>query len=394
MIPERPRYLTDAIRRDALARRKIAMVSGPRQVGKSTLAKSLLSSPHNYFLYDEEDFRRRWSKSPAEAISGRGEGVVVLDEIHKDRKWKLKLKGLYDTRGRESPLIVTGSARLEHFRKGSDSLMGRYFPYRLLPFTVAEGAISVSPDEVGQNRRVNFPWEDVVRFGGFPEPLLGSSEQEAQRWSRLRIDRLVLEDSRDFLNISDLNAFRVLIDLLPERVGSLLSVNSLREDVGKAYATVRSWLGVLDALYYSFTIRPYAARLNRALRAEPKLYLLDTLAIPAALASKRMENQVALHLLKACTYWTDTAQGEFDLRFIRTKERREVDFFVLRDRKPWMLVECKTGEKEPAKDLIAFTKILKPVHSFQLISDESIDRRYAEYGITVQGYQRFLSGLV
>lgn len=358
------------------------------------MAKSILSAPQNYFLYDEEDFRRRWNKSPLEAISGRGEGVVVLDEIHKDRKWKAKLKGIYDTRGRELPLIVTGSARLEHFRKGSDSLMGRYFPYRLLPFTVGEGASSPSPDTIGTHARVHFPWEDLVRLGGFPEPLLGGSEQEAQRWSRLRIDRLVLEDSRDFLNISDLNAFRVLIDLLPERVGSLLSVNSLREDVGKAYATVRSWLGVLDALYHTFTIRPYATRLSRALRAGPKLYLFDTLAIPPALASKRLENQVALHLLKACTYWTDTAQGSFDLRFIRTKERREVDFLVLRDRKPWMLVECKTGETEPVKDLIGYTQILKPTHSVQLVSNESVNRRYAEYGITVQGYEKFLSGLV
>jgi hypothetical protein len=370
------------------------MISGPRQVGKSTLAKSLLSSPQNYFLYDEEDFRRRWSKSPSEALSGRGDGVVVLDEIHKDRKWKTKLKGLYDTRGGEIPFVVTGSARLEHFRKGGDSLMGRYLPYRLFPFTVAESAASPFPEEAGRNRRVSFPWKDIVRLGGFPEPLLGGSEQEAQRWSRLRIDRLVLEDSRDFLNISDLNAFRVLIDLLPERAGSLLSVNSLKEDVGKAYATVRSWIGVLDVLYYSFTIRPYASRLNRALRAEPKLYLFDTLAIPAAFASKRMENQVALHLLKACTFWTDTAQGEFELRFVRTKERREVDFAVLRDRKPWLLVECKTSEKEPAKDLIAFTKLLKPALSVQLIADESVERRYPEHSVTVLGYERFLSGLL
>ena len=393
-MAEIPRYLTEAIHRDAIARRKIAMISGPRQVGKSTLAKSLLASPQNYFLYDDEDFRRRWSKSPREAISGRGDGVVVLDEIHKDRKWKARLKGLYDTLGRELPFVVTGSARLEHFRKGGDSLMGRYFPYRLFPFTVAEGPASVSPDAAGSSRRVRFPWGDLMRFGGFPEPLLGGSELEAQRWSRLRIDRLVLEDSRDFLNISDLNAFRVLIDLLPERVGSLLSVNALREDVGKAYGTVRSWMGVLEALYHSFTIRPYSTRLSRALRAGPKLYLFDTLAIPTALWSKRLENQVAIHLLKACTFWTDTAQGEFDLRFVRTKEQREVDFLILRERKPWMLVECKTSETEPAKDLIAFTRSLKPPHSIQLVSDESIDRRYAEHGITVQGYERFLSGLV
>lgn len=389
-----PRYLAQAVREDALARRRMAFISGPRQVGKTTLAKSLLEQPQNYFLLDDEGFRRRWSKSPAEAISGRGPGVVVLDEIHKDRKWKTKLKGIYDIRGEEIPIVVTGSARLEHFRKGSDSLLGRYLPYRLFPFTVGESASCVKPDEVLSRRAVSFPWADILRLGGFPEPLLGGSEAEAMRWSRLRLDRLVLEDSRDFLNISDLNAFRVLIDLLPERVGSLLSVNSLREDVGKAYATVRSWLGVLDVLYYCFTIRPYARRLARALRAEPKLYLFDTLRIPAELQSKRIENQVALHLLKACCYWTETAQGEWELRFVRTREKREVDFLVLRDRKPWMLVECKMGETEPAKDLVLFTGILKPTHSIQLVSDESVDRSYPEHGVRVLGYERFLSGVL
>jgi hypothetical protein len=267
-------------------------------------------------------------------------------------------------------------------------------PYRLLPFTVAESTVCVKPDEILSHRAVNFRWRDIVRLGGFPEPLLRGNEAEANRWSRLRLDRLVLEDSRDFLNISDLNAFRVLIDLLPERVGSLLSVNSLREDVGKAYATVRSWLGVLDTLYYSFKIRPYATRLTRALRAEPKLYLFDTLRIPVDLGSKRLENQVALHLLKACYFWMDTAQGEWDLRFVRTKEKREVDFLLLLDKKPWMLVECKSEEAEPAKDLVLFTRLLKPAHSFQLVTDESVDRFYAEHRVRVLGYERFLSGLL
>lgn len=388
-----PRYLARALRDDALAKGKMAFVSGPRQVGKTTLAKSLIEDPRNYFLFDDEDFRRRWAKSPGEAISGRGPGPVVLDEIHKDRKWKTKLKGIYDVRGREIPIVVTGSARLEHFRKGTDSLLGRYLPYRLFPFTVGESASCVKPDEILSRRVVSFPWADVLRLGGFPEPLLGGSEAEAKRWSRLRLDRLVFEDSRDFLAISDINAFRVLIDLLPERIGSLLSVNSLREDVGKAYATVRSWLGVLDVLYYSFTIRPYARRLTRALRAEPKLYLFDTLRIPEELGSKRLENQVALHLLKACCFWTDTAQGEWDLRFVRTKEKREVDFLLLRDGKPWMLLECQSGETEPVRDLVAFTRLLEPAHSVQLVCDESVDRSYPEHRVRVMGYERFLSGL-
>ena len=388
------RYLADAILHDALAKQKMAFVSGPRQVGKSTLAKSLIESEANYFLYDEEDFRRAWARSPRQAISGRSRGIIVLDEIHKDRRWKARLKGIYDTRPADLRIVVTGSARLEHYRRGSDSLLGRYIPYRLFPFSVAETPRPIVPHDVLSNRQVSFAWVDLLRLGGFPEPLLGGNENEALRWSRLRLDRLVVEDSRDFLNISDLNALRTLIDLLPERVGSLLSVNSLREDVGKAYATVRSWMGVLDILCYSFTIRPYSQRLSRAIKAEPKLYLYDILRIPSQHVARRLENLVALHLLKACSFWTDTAQGEFDLRFIRDKEKREVDFLILRDAKPWMMVECKSGQKEPAKDLVHFSRLLKPVHRIQLVVDEGHDRFHAESQIRVMGYQRFVSGLL
>ncbi len=372
----------------------MAFISGPRQVGKSTLARALLESEKNYFLYDEEDFRRAWTRSPSQSISARAPGTIVLDEIHKDRRWKSKLKGLSDTRPRDLQIVVTGSARLDHYRKGSDSLLGRYLPYRMFPFSVAETQSPVAPSEALAANHVVYPWADLLRLGTFPEPLLAGNENEARRWSRLRLDRLVLEDTRDFLNISDLNAFRSLIELLPERVGSLLSVNSLREDVGKAYATVKSWMEVLDLLYYSFMIRPYSKRLARALKAEPKLYLYDILRIPAEHTPKRIENLVALHLLKACHFWTDTAQGEFELRFLRDKEKREVDFLILRDNSPWMMVECKSGQKEPARELIHFASILAPPHRFQLVTDPHYDRAYAETQIRVIDYEKFLSGLI
>jgi uncharacterized protein len=391
----RPRYLTRAISEDALAKRKIAFVSGPRQVGKSTLARSLLTSELNYYLYDEPGFRRAWARSAEEALASRTLGPVVLDEIHKDRKWKTKLKGLYDKSGRDIPIIVTGSARLDLYRKGSDSLLGRYLPYRLHPFTVAETATPASPKHVLDHSQVSYPLEDLLVLGGFPEPLLGGREKEARRWSRLRIDRLVVEDSRDILNISDANAFRTLIEILPERVGSLLSINALYEDVGKAYATVRSWLQVLDALYFSFTIRPYAGKLARTLKAEPKLYLFDILRIPVEDIGRRLENLTALHLLKACQFWTDTAQGDFELRFVRTRDGWEVDFLVLEEGRPWMLIECKTGEKEPSKQLRRFGEMLKPKYQLQLVHGKGAYRRdYPAFGVTVLDYETFFAGLL
>lgn len=388
------RYLKESISNDALSKGKMAFITGPRQVGKSTVAKMLIHQPENYFVYDDESFRKAWTKSPEKSLELRGEGPVVLDEIHKDRRWKTRVKGLYDKSNTELPIVVTGSARLDFFRRGADSLLGRYFAYRLHPFSVAENAKPVSPDDVHNKRHVHYGWSDLLNLTGFPEPLLRGSEREAQRWSRLRLERIALEDSRDLLNISDLNAFRAMVDLLPDRVGSLLSANSLVEDVGKAYGTIRSWLMVLDALYYTFTIKPYSKKMSRAIKAEPKLYLFDTLRIPKENLAKRQENLAALHLLKMCQFWTDTAQGEFELRFIRTKEKKEIDFAILRDNAVWMLIECKSNDRLPSKTLMEFTELLNPTYAYQLVSGDGYDRNFPALGIRVMSYEKFFSGTV
>ncbi len=386
------RYLKSAIESDSISKEKITFISGPRQVGKSTLAKSLLTNESNYFLYDDEDFLRNWAKSPEKSISSRGPGVVVLDEIHKDQKWKTKIKGIYDKY--HLPFVVTGSTRLDLFRKGSDSLLGRYLPYHLHPFSVAESEISITPDEIFKNEKIIYPWKDLLTLGGFPEPFFSGSQTEALRWSRLRLDRLVLEDSREIRNISDLNSFRVLISLLSNRVGSLLSTNSLREDVSKAYATVGEWLKVLESLYYSFTIKPYSKNISRALKAEPKLFLYDIMRIPPDLESKRLENLTALHLLKLVNFWTDTAQGEFELRFVRDKEKREVDFLVTKDEKPWMLVECKSNSTTPSQNLIHFNSLLKPKFAIQLVTKNNYHREYSHYNVQIMSYEKFAAGLL
>lgn len=386
------RYLRRAIRDDALADRKMALISGPRQVGKTMLGRSLLQHRSNEWTWDDQAFRRQWVKDPVASVADRAPGPILLDEIHKDRRWKGRLKGLYDLRGAEVPIIVTGSARLDIFRRGGDSLMGRFFPYRLFPFTCGERPDPVGPDEILESTQRSFPFRDLLRLGGFPEPLLGGSEAKAKRWTRLRGERLVYEDIRDLRNIRDLQALRVLMDLLPERVGSLLSVNSLREDVGVAYATVRAWVAALHDLYYVFSVRPYARSIARAITAEPKLYMYDILSLDSVAA--RRENLTALHLLKACHFWTETAVGEFELRFIRTKEKAEVDFVVLRDRNPWLLVECKSGDTHPAPTLCKYAELLGTRHNYQLVDKPGYRRDYPERKIAVIDYERFLSGLV
>lgn len=391
---EKSRYLNKTILNDGLASNKIVFVSGPRQVGKTTLAKSLLQSADNYFTYDDEDFRRNWAKSPGAAIAERSSGLIVLDEIHKDRLWKRKLKGLYDTDNKDTQYLVTGSARLDLYRKGSDSLLGRYLPYRLHPLSLAESPNPAGPDDLFKiNGKVRFPLEDLLKLGGFPEPLFGGNDNQAKRWSRLRLDRLVQDDTRDLLNVSDLRSFALMADLLPERVGAQFSLNSMREDLSKAYGTVVSWYHALEALYFCFTVRPYSNKINRAVRLEPKVFLYDILRIPESEKAKRLENLTALHLLKACHYWTDSAQGEFNLHYVRDKNKREVDFLITRESKPWALIECKSGTHEPSAALKYYGEILKPEHKIQLVSTDNFDKFYSAYKTRVINYTDFFAQL-
>ena len=390
------RYLKKAIQDDALASSKMAFISGPRQVGKTTLAKSLLSNTKNHFLWEDEKFQKRWSKSAIDSLSEREMGPVIFDEIHKDRKWKNRLKGVYDKLGQELQIVVTGSARLDLFRKGGDSLMGRYLPYHLHPFSVAETDSPIVPDRVLEFAfsKSKYSWEDLLNLGGFPEPFFGASEQKALRWSRLRLEQLFREDMRDLIAVVDVNAMKLLADFLVERAGGLLSMNSLREDVSVAYGTIRNWIQVLQSLYYCFLVRPYAGRLNRALKAEPKFYLFDILRIPKSNFGARRENLAALHLLKACQYWTDLAYGEFDLRYVRNKEKREVDFLILKDQKPWILIECKSDDVSPHQGLGYFGDLLNVEHRFQLVSRENFDRSYPAYKTRILSYEKFFSNWV
>jgi predicted AAA+ superfamily ATPase len=386
------RYLTNFIADDALAHHKMAFLSGPRQVGKSTIARQLLQTVANEFSWDDEDFRKAWTKSPSNAIETRGDGPILLDEIHKDPRWKQKIKGLYDKSRTEIPIIVTGSARLDLFRKGGDSLLGRYLPYRVHPFSVGESASPISPDEILTRSKTIFPLTDILQLGTFPEPLLGGSEARAKRWSRLRRERLIAEDVRDLRNIADLRQLQLLVEILPDRVGSLLSINNLRQDLAVAHDTVKAWIETLAGVYLCFRIRPWSKKISRAIRAEPKLYFYDLLAVP--IGGPRMENLVALHLLKACDFWTDSAQGEFALHFIRNRDGQEVDFLVSRDGKPWMLVEVKSNNEVPSRALIKFAAALGTEINLQLVTKKGVRRTHRDHHLTVISAETFLSGLV
>lgn len=390
----KPRYLTSTIKQDALKDKKMAFISGPRQVGKTTLGKQLLKNKSNYLSWDQTEFRKTWARFPEKVLEKVGNGPVLFDEIHKDRKWKSKIKGIYDTYSDEWELLVTGNSKLDIYRKGSDSLLGRYIPYRLHPFSVSEDQTPPKPTNILKKFKVSYKWQDLITLGGYPEPLLSGNEKKAQRWSQLRLDRLAYEDTRDVKVLSDLNAFRTLLDLIPEKVGSLFSFNSLKEDVGVAYATVREWVLLSEMLYYGFFVRPYSKGFKRSIKAEPKFYLYDILQIPKFENSKRLENLTALHLIKTCHFWTDTGEGLFELFFVRDKEKKEVGFLITKYKKPWILIESKTKSKNPSPNLLYYSKKLKTSLNFQLVDDKRYDKKHRMQNIRVMGYEKFFSGLV
>ncbi len=373
----RRRYLHDAIDDLAFARGKMAFVGGPRQAGKTTLAKTFLAERGGrYATWDDVATRRIWVRDPKQLVPKARE-VLALDEIHKARGWKRTIKGIYDTLDHPIDLIVTGSARLDVFRKGGDSLLGRYLHFRLHPFSLRElhDARPMPPDELVESLRTralraraadDSDFAALLRFGGFPEPLFAADARVARLWQRSRVEKVIREDLRDLTRIPELGRIEMLAALIPERVGSPLSVASLREDLEVSHDTTSRWLGALRELYYLFDVKPFTRSIRRSLRKEGKTYLWDWTEVddPGA----RFENLVACHLLKACDFWTDTGEGRFDLHYVRDKEKREIDFLIVRDGKPMLAVEAKRADTEPSPHFRAFGRALGATFALQIVA--------------------------
>ncbi len=326
------RYLESAIA--AALEKRMVLIGGPRQVGKTTLALGFLGRDADerhpgYLNWDHPSVPpglRRAELPP-------GEPLLVLDEIHKYARWRNLLKGIYDTEKSRRRIIVTGSARLDYYRKGGDSLVGRYRYFRLHPFSLRE--LNPRPSSVDLKR--------LLECGGFPEPLFEQRADERRIWRRDRITRVVREDLRDLEQVREITLVEHLVDLLPSKVGSPLSVKSLREDLQVDHKTAERWLQILENLYVCFRVPPYGPPRVRAVKKERKLYLWDWSSVDDQ--GPRFENLVASQLLKYCHWIEDTEGHSMELRYLRDTDRREVDFVVLKDRRPLFAVECKSGEK-------------------------------------------------
>jgi len=388
----RDRYLTPFIVEDL--KDKMVFVGGPRQVGKTTLCRNFIATHfrnHAYFNWDNRTDRRAITSS---AWPGDAE-LLILDEIHKYRRWKGLIKGEYDKLKETYKFLVTGSSRLDLYRRGSDSLQGRYHYYRLHPFTLAEiEGLAYKASIHGELPISSGFHQDAIDtlnvFGGFPEPIMKQNKRQLRRWHNEKIERMFREDILDVHAIRDIGNMKLLSDILPSKVGSLLSTNVIREDLEVSFRAASHWIDVLEAFYYHFRLYPFTSKRIRSLKKEPKLYLWDWSEVEDEAA--RFENLIASHLLKFVHFITDYEGYKAELYFLRDVDKREVDFLVTIDNKPWFAVEAKLNETSLSPHLPYFKERLSIPYVYQVVKKTAIDR--LEKGVRIVSAGKFLAGLI
>ena len=359
---------------------QMAFISGPRQVGKTTVGESVAT---HYLSWDDDEVRKAvllgqktvFDKYALASLT-REDKIVVFDEIHKFRRWKQFLKGFYDAYAKGMGIVATGSARMDVYKKGGDSMMGRYFPYRMHPLSVAELLDVSLPSESlirSPRKLADDEWNALLSFGGFPDPFVRRDARFSRRWSALRFDQLTQVDIRDLTQIVELDQLAMLAEILGHRSGEQLVYRNLAVEVGVDEKTVKKWVAALKNLYFGFEVRPWFRNIENSIRKTPKWFLRDWSQIEDE--GKRAETFVACHLLKAVEGWTDLGYGDFKLSYLRNKQKQEVDFLVVRDNRPWFLAEVKKSETVLSDSLAKYQRQTGAAHAFQVVLDaEYVDR--------------------
>lgn len=384
-MKQRPYY--QVFWQELQSEKAMIFMSGPRQVGKTTLAKSFAAAQGSsvYFNYDLPADKVRLADTPSffetvDRTAGQPP-LVVLDEIHKFSDWKNYLKGVYDGHADEFLFLITGSGRLDLWTNAGDALAGRFLRFRVFPFTLGElfssrprtsddfSALSGDVDTRDPGPAVTL--DKLLACSGFPEPFLKGREMSYRRWANSYHRQVVRDDVRDVMAVNNLSALETLYALIPARVGSPLSVASLTGPLRVSHKTVSSWLDVFERLFLIFKVRPYSRRINRSLLREPKYYFFDWCRVPES--GPRLENLVAVELLRSVMAWTDYGLGNFSLHYLRNKEGIEVDFLVTRDGEPLFMVEVKTSDLQVSTGLRKMQDALT-VPAIQLVNRTGINR--------------------
>lgn len=366
--------------------KKIVLVTGPRQCGKTTMAKQLLPN-RDYYNYDSAEDRLILQKKSWD----RKKSLIIFDELHKMKKWKSWLKGIYDTEGLPPALLVTGSAKLDTYRKMGDSLAGRFFQYHLYPLDLKEALTQMPSLE----KTPEGLFERLWRCSGFPEPFLEGDEVFYRRWRRSHLDIILRQDLLDLYTIRDIKSIEILVSLLKDRIGSSVSYSNLARDLECDPHTVKRWLQLLENLYIIFRVTPYSNNIARSLLKEPKFYFYDHTY--AEDPGARLENIVANALLKSLHYLEDTQGRETALHYLRTKDGKELDFLVSIDNKPTHLIEVKMSDDNPSKGFEHFSRYFEshassPIQKIQLVKNLNREKTY-QNGLEIRSLIPWLAHL-
>jgi predicted AAA+ superfamily ATPase len=374
------RYLQSVVQKDL--QKKMVFLGGPRQVGKTTLAQAILKTMPTdaggvYLNWDDENdkrsiLKREWSDR---------DRLLVFDELHKFPRWKNWIKGIYDKEKHRHSILVTGSARLDIYRRGGDSLMGRYHYWRLHPMSLSEFPRTLSKNEALKR---------LMAVGGFPEPFLDNNETEARRWRKERMDRIVRDDIRDLEPIRQIQTMSLFLDLLRNRVGGMVVLSNLASELQVSPRTVGNWLEIFEKMYLCFAVRPYTKNLPRAIQKPPKVYFYDNADVIGD-EGQRFENLVATHLLKTLHFLEDSQGYRCELRYVRDKEGREVDFVIVKEGNIEMLVEAKLSDHHPSPALMYFCDKLKVPLALQIVYRLKRAQTYGRLHV-VDSFEAFTRG--
>jgi len=338
--------------------KKMVFIGGPRQVGKTTITKSVGEAGYSswkYLNWDNPDDK----KSILDNQWHTRHQLIVFDELHKRPDWKNWIKGTYDNKPASQQYLVTGSARLDLYKRGGDSLLGRYHYWRLHPFTL---------DELPDGMDLAEGTERLLKFGGFPEPFIDADLRASRRWRRERFDRILREDIRDLSSIKNVNLMQMFVDCLRQRVGSQITFSNLATDIKVSPKTVKSWLDILEQMYLAFPIYPLTKNIPRAIQKPPKVYFFDNADCLDSDAI-RLENLVATHLLKRLHFLEDYHGFSCKLHYIRDKDGREVDFVTVVDNKIVDLIEVKLSDTKISTSLKYYHAKLKPTNTVQIVAN-------------------------
>lgn len=354
--------------------RQMIMLSGPRQVGKTTTCKELSDFYFNWDRKEDREVILQGEDALAEKIGlnirTAKHPFIILDELHHYPKWKQFLKGYFDTYGEDAHTIVTGSARFDLHKRGKgDSLMGRYFSFNMHPLSVGELLRPTLPKtEIAAPKKLSDEeWETLRRFGGFPEPFTAASDAFSRRWRKSRREQMIRTDIAKETGIKELDQLESLALVLAKNSGSQVVYSSLANDIQVSEVTIRAWIKILTAFFFGFTVPPWSKSLPNAIKKTPKWYLRDWSGIKDE--GQKNETIMACHLLKAVDTWNDLGFGEYDLFYLRDKNQKEVDFLVTKDEAPWFMVEVKTSETKVAPSLNIMQSKLNAPYAFQVVAD-------------------------